>query len=258
VTYAMLKAASHSELVRKSLTHLLKARDSYGTWGSTQATILSMKALILGTGKMLGGEEQARIAIKVNGEVARKIEIEPGMSDVMQMISLQEFVKKGANILAVEAEGEAGLTYQIAASYYLPWSYIPTEEKERGPLSIIVRYDRASLSVDDVLGAEVEVSNRTSTPAFMVIVDLGIPPGFSVDETSLRRLVEKDTVEKYSKTGRQIVLYFRQIPAHSKITFSYSLKARFPIRAQTPPSTAYLYYNPETKAVAEPMEIEVK
>ena len=92
----------------------------------------------------------------------------------------------------------------------------------------------------------------------MVIVDLGIPPGFSVDEAALKRLVEKGTIEKYSKTARQITLYFRQIPAQSKITFSYSLKARFPIRAQTPQSTAYLYYNPEAKAVAKPVEIEVK
>jgi hypothetical protein len=35
------------------------------------------------------------------------------------------------------------------------------------------------------------------------------------------------------------------------LTFSYQLKAKFPVKAQTPKSTAYEYYNPSIKAVPD-------
>ena len=35
------------------------------------------------------------------------------------------------------------------------------------------------------------------------------------------------------------------------------LKAKYPIRAQTPRSVAYNYYNPEERGVAEPVEMRV-
>jgi hypothetical protein len=36
------------------------------------------------------------------------------------------------------------------------------------------------------------------------------------------------------------------------------MKARFPIRAKTPKSKVYEYYNPEVLGMAEPIEIEVQ
>lgn len=37
-----------------------------------------------------------------------------------------------------------------------------------------------------------------------------------------------------------------------------SLKAKYPIKAKTIKSAVYEYYNPEVKAVAAPVEVEVK
>ena len=51
---AMMKSTEYAERVNAALESLVKAKDGRGTWGSTSATILALKALIRG----LGGIEQ--------------------------------------------------------------------------------------------------------------------------------------------------------------------------------------------------------
>src|SRR5207249_602334 len=47
---AMLKAGGNTASVNQALTYIVKSKDASGTWGSTQATILSLKALVAGMG----------------------------------------------------------------------------------------------------------------------------------------------------------------------------------------------------------------
>jgi uncharacterized protein YfaS (alpha-2-macroglobulin family) len=93
--------------------------------------------------------------------------------------------------------------------------------------------------------------------AHMTIVDLGIPPGFEVLTDAFDRMKEKGLIERYTLTGRQIILYFSEIPSGSPIEFQYMLKAKFPVRAKTPPSSAYQYYEPEIRADAAPVSLTI-
>ncbi len=47
---AMLKSGQFPNDVNKALVYLVKSKDAGGTWGSTSATILSLKALIRAAG----------------------------------------------------------------------------------------------------------------------------------------------------------------------------------------------------------------
>jgi len=91
----------------------------------------------------------------------------------------------------------------------------------------------------------------------MVIVDLGIPPGFSVEIGDLQELVGK-RIKKYNLTARQIILYIERINYKDPLKLSYRIKAKFPIKAKTPISKVYKYYEPEVETIAEPVDIEVK
>jgi hypothetical protein len=91
----------------------------------------------------------------------------------------------------------------------------------------------------------------------MVVVDLGIPPGFTVEAGDLAELVDQNVINKFSITGRQIIVYLEKIGAGQEISFSYRLRARYPIRAQAPASSAYEYYNPDNRAEAKPVEVTV-
>jgi uncharacterized protein YfaS (alpha-2-macroglobulin family) len=91
----------------------------------------------------------------------------------------------------------------------------------------------------------------------MVIVDLGVPPGFEVLTDDLAAIVSNGAASKYELTPRQIILYLDGIDSGVPLQISYRLRAKFPIRAKTPSSEVYAYYNPEIRGVATPVELEV-
>jgi uncharacterized protein YfaS (alpha-2-macroglobulin family) len=91
----------------------------------------------------------------------------------------------------------------------------------------------------------------------MLIVDLGVPPGFTPLTADLDALAANGQIERYELTGRQIILYLTNVPSGQVYDFTYRLQARFPIRAQTPNSTVYDYYTPEQQATEAPQRIVV-
>jgi hypothetical protein len=91
----------------------------------------------------------------------------------------------------------------------------------------------------------------------MVLLDLGVPPGFVVDPTAFERMVEKGRLERFKITARQVILYFGRFRPDQTVKFSYELIAKYPIRAKTPRSIIYEYYTPDNCAVAAPVELEV-
>jgi uncharacterized protein YfaS (alpha-2-macroglobulin family) len=98
--------------------------------------------------------------------------------------------------------------------------------------------------------------------ARMVILDLGIPPGFEVLTEDLNALIavsaEQETrVERYDLTGRQIILYLDNLSSERSLRLRYRLRARFPLRAKTADYRAYDYYNHEITASQAPTEMEV-
>ena len=54
---------------------IVQQKDAFGTFHSTQATVLALKALLAGTGKPLGGETQRRIEVALDGQVFRDVVI---------------------------------------------------------------------------------------------------------------------------------------------------------------------------------------
>ncbi len=124
-------------------------------------------------------------------------------------------------------------------------------------MAIDLVYDRTALAADDVVNVTATVRNLRPVTARMVIVDLGLPPGFTLMPQKLDKLVEDKTIEKYSTTGRQIIIYLREVRPGQPIMIEYQLRAKYPLRAQAPVSTVYEYYNPQIRSTTAPMDLVV-
>ncbi len=114
------------------------------------------------------------------------------------------------------------------------------------------------MSKDDIIVSQVKAINKSDMNLQMVIIDLGIPPGFEVIESDLADLVTKKVFQKYHLTPRQIIIYFDKFPAAQKIEFTYHLKAKFPLKAKSNYSRIYDYYNQDRMGLAKPVVFEVK
>jgi uncharacterized protein YfaS (alpha-2-macroglobulin family) len=98
----------------------------------------------------------------------------------------------------------------------------------------------------------------------MVMVELGIPPGFELLSEDLDTFREKSArqksgrLEKFSLTPTQAILYFDSIAPGGGFALKFRLRAKYPIRARTFASRVYEYYAPEVSSLARPVQIEVR
>jgi hypothetical protein len=99
--------------------------------------------------------------------------------------------------------------------------------------------------------------------AKMVMVDLGIPPGFDLMSEDLQDFEEKSAgkatgrLEKFSLTGTQAILYFNALGPRETVELKFRLRAKYPIRAKSFESRVYEYYDPAVTASARPVQLEV-
>ncbi|MFH1613405.1 MAG: MG2 domain-containing protein [bacterium] len=254
ITYALLKSQKYPETINKALAFLIQEKDSNGTWYSTQATVLVLKSLILS----LEGSKQninAKIKILANNQEVTNFDINSENSNILRLVSLKKYVKKGDNQIKITFTGQGSTFYQIVNKFYLPWE-IKKETKEI--IKIDLKYDKTTLIKDDIITCQIEIKNMIHGIAKMIIADLGIPPAFTILSEDLTKLVQNKVFNKFNLTDRQIIIYIEELNNTKPIIFSYRLKAKYPIKAKTPKSKIYKYYEPEIENIVEPIEIEVK
>lgn len=258
---ALIKSGSSPNLVVKALKYLNDKKDSFGNWHSTQATILSLKALLLSQQKSSGKDTTGTIAVSINGQKITDLVITEDNNDVMQQLDLKPYTKVGNNKLDFQFAGKGSMMYQIVGRYYKPWQSRLEPIQTIEPLSIDIKYDRTRLAKEDIATATVTVRNNTTKTAEMIIVDLGIPPGFEVFSEDFQELIPLQAnrkfgnLTKFSVTAKQVILYLDGLSAKQTMTFNYRLRAKYPIKTKTFASTVYQYYNPEVKATSKPVEI---
>ena len=193
--------------------------------------------------------------IQVTSTVGGAWEITPQDSDVVRQVNLKDFVQPGANDVQIQWQGQGRALYQMVHRYYIPWG---PEPQGKQPLKIAVDYDRTELARNDSVKCQVTVRNQQRGAARMVLVDLGIPPGFRPEINDLEDLVERGQISKYNVTAQQVIVYLDQLKPGAAKQFAYHLTATMPLKAKTPRSQVYLYYNPDIRATAPPVEMAVR
>jgi uncharacterized protein YfaS (alpha-2-macroglobulin family) len=256
---ALLKWGGASGTARKAMSYIAAKKDASGAWGTTQATIMALRALLLATEKG-AADVRGTLEVVLNGKTAEKLALTPENNDLLHQFVFKDVDAKGGNTVEIRFAGKGGLAYQVVGQYFLPWDKKPENE----PLSIDVAYDRTHLSQDDIATATASIKNNLPKAANMVMVDLGIPPGFDLLSEDLQAYHEKSAgqksgrLEKFSLTATQAILYFDSFAPGDTVTLKFRLRAKYPIRARTFRSRVYEYYDPEVSSVARPVQLEVK
>ncbi len=252
---AFIRSGRELGAVSKAITYLVKNKDAYGTWQSTQATIQALRAMLMAE-RGATARTNATVNVIFDNESISKLRVDENNSDVLQLVDLKDHTHEGENTVNLKFEGEGALLYQVIGRYYMPYpeKVLPIRKE---PMTIKVEYDRTQLAAEDVINVAATVANNRPGRAKMVIVDLGLPPGFTLIPDKLNRLVEDKVIEKYSTTGRQIIVYLREVAHGKPIEIQYQLLAKYPLKAKTPKSVAYEYYNPEVRVEARPIQLVV-
>jgi len=82
---------------KQALTWISTRKFADGTLGSTQATILAMRALLEASATSLGQEFDSTVTVLLNGNPAGTFHLTKENSDVMRQIELTGFLSPGEN-----------------------------------------------------------------------------------------------------------------------------------------------------------------
>jgi uncharacterized protein YfaS (alpha-2-macroglobulin family) len=262
-TQALLKWGQASEVARKALAYLSAHKQASGNWGTTQATIMALRALLLST-ELSAADVRGLMAVKVDGKEVETLKLTEENNDLLHQFVLKGIDAQKAHAVELTFDGTGGLAYQVVGRFFTPWTEEHENEHEHGALTIDVAYDRAKLAQSDVATAMATVRNNLPEFAKMVMVDLGIPPGFDLLSEDLQGVQEKTArdasgrLEKFSQTATQAILYFNGLAPGQTVSLKFRLRAKYPIRAKTFESRVYEYYDPVVSATAQPVELEVR
>jgi uncharacterized protein YfaS (alpha-2-macroglobulin family) len=236
---AFLKTHSDPASVRGGLAWIAEQRKT-GHWGSTQATILALKALMEGTG-VANSDNRRVVEIALDGQVIDKLEIPADQAEVMKQVDLSARLKPGPQKLTLRETSGSAPSYQVEFRYHVPGS---KPAAPPSPLAIELTYDRDRLRAGESLRATAKVTNQQPQLAPMVMLDLPIPPGFAVETDDLEKLVNDRRIDRYQLTPRQIIVYLRSLEPNMSLTLTYRLRSGVAAALTLPPGRVYEYYNP--------------
>ena len=155
----------------------------------------------------------------------------------------------------MRAHDPGKVSYNLVAQHNVPWA--SNTGTPGGPLSISVSYDKTSLALDETATATVVVKNNTASLQNMILVTLGLPPGFQVATEDLDAYKTSKVLSAYEITGKQLMLYLSALPASGSQTFKYRLQATMPVTASDGAAEVYLYYQPKQRSAAAAVTSQV-
>ncbi len=259
-------AAGADDLVNRGLLFLLRQKDRFGVWYSTQATVNVLDALVtlLEKREPASAGASSTAEIVVNDKRVASVEMPPAhkLSNPITM-DLSPFLSIGSNRIQIRrAAGSAQATAQVVATHYEPWPAVtaPTNagQASAGALRLRVSFDKTEAKIGDEIKCAVEAERVGFRGYGMMLAEIGLPPGADVDRASLERAVKESDwgVDQYDVLPDRLIVYLW--PQAGGTRFQFEFRPRFGVAAQTAPSVVYDYYNPEARAVVAPTRFIVK
>ncbi|WP_437972064.1 MG2 domain-containing protein [Sorangium sp. So ce260] len=252
--HALLSAGAHRSSADGGVKFLTQSKDPNGNFGSTQATIWSLRTLLLAASKGTEGATGS-LTVAVDGEPTGTVSLREDQADVMTTVDLTHLATTGAHEVTLAFEGAGKLSYNLVSRHNLPWSAVPSDGG--GPLAVSVSYDKTELYVNDIVTASLNVRNTTSSAQSMVLVTVGLPPGFQLLTEDLQQYIAAGQLSKFEVTGKQLILYVKEIPAGGAADFDYRLQATMPVRAEDGGAEVHPYYQPEQRSFSEAQVLQV-
>lgn len=228
-------------LMANLVTKIMSKKSYYG-YGSTQATVLALQAIV--TYYQVAG------AINANAKMEIRLNNKPAATGKNMITD----IKEGANTFSVRyASDKETIPYNMEVSYY---TFQPPTSPE-AELQLDTRLNTTKTKVGETVRMDITVKNIRSILQPMVIAKIGIPAGLTAQSWQLKEIMEKNHVAFYETFDNYLVLYWMGFGKEETKTISLDLKAEVPGTYKAKAGNTYLYYTPEFKFWEEGKEITI-
>jgi hypothetical protein len=246
--------------IQRGVTWIGKQRGAFGGYGSTQSTILALKALIAYTKENQSdteaGELELRLFVGNRPEpVAVRIFKASALEPIVVELPDEDFLVPGENRLRVEC------TAKNALPFTLSWSYMavtPANDKSC-PVRLTAMLSASKAAEGESLRVTANLENVSGQDQGMAVAIVGLPGGCMLpgDLQELRNLVRAGTVDAFEIRGREVVFYWRGLGKGASREVNFTVICQVPGAYRGPASRGYLYYDADQRWWSQPLAVEI-
>ncbi|MEM6471418.1 MAG: MG2 domain-containing protein [Planctomycetota bacterium] len=236
----------------------LRSRRLDGGFGSTQGTVLALKAMVKASSRPI--KRAWELDFLVSGRRVHQMKVKRENDGKSFKTSLpQPFVDavmNGKEVEIVSAGGEPlAFTMTVEGRTLQPQSSMDCAVGLA--VALPKKTDQSGMRLGDSVGVEVMLENRTDEGLPMTLARIGLPGGLEPVIESLEDLRDSGQIDFYERRGREVSLYWRTLaPAETK-KLAIRCVGEYGGSFTGPASCAYLYYTAESKDWSEPISIEI-
>lgn len=246
------------ELISKGTLFLLKNKDRYGVWYSTQTTINVLDAFLVSLAQNPPTGNQ-NLQISLNGANLQNITVSADRIEPI-VLNLDDKLNAASNRIEIKSSDNSSVMSQVVAAHYVDWKNADFSSQTANQ-SRALKLDYSCSNQNAKILEEINCNVGAERIGFqgygMLLAEIGIPPGADVSRESLQEAMKSDwSLSRYDVLPDRIVLYMWAKAGGTK--FNFKFKQRYGINAQTPASVVYDYYNEEAKATIAPLLFNVK
>jgi uncharacterized membrane protein YgcG len=253
------RPADFTEPVRKGADWIGKQRGAFGGYGSTQSTILALKALIAYTRDNKKTATAGELRLYVNGR-AEPVAVKAFPAGTQETLVVEladdKLLEPGENKVRVEITGGNIFPHTLS------WSYmaLTPANKDACPVRLTTKMANTKAKEGQALTVTATLENTSGKEQGMAVAIIGLPGGCSlpVDLQELRNLVKAGKIDAFEVKGRELVLYWRGLAKDARHEVNVNVICQVPGQYRGPASRAYLYYNADERWWVEPLGVEIK
>ncbi len=240
---AWLRNPNYIQNVEKAIKYLAEVCKG-GRFGSTQSTILALRAIVAYDKANVNPKTQGSLKLIVDGKlIGDPVVFTKNMQGSIELASISRFLTVGKHKIQVVMEGGSSMPYSITADY----NTLTPNSSQQCKLHLEVALADSEIVEGLATEANLTVTNKTGETVPTPTAVIGIPAGLEVRHDQLKELVAAGKVAAYEVIGREVVLYWLGMEAEQRVDLSISLIAAVPGTYTGPASRAYLYYTDEHK-----------
>jgi hypothetical protein len=252
-TLAWLRDDRYVHNVEKSI-HFLAGSCKAGRYGSTQSTVLALRAIITYDKANARARSAGAVRVLVDGkQVGAAVEFGPNSKEAIALPDIAEQLSQGEHNIRLIMDNGNTLPYSIAINY----NAITPASSKSCSLDMAVKLSGNELTEGDAAQIDVTVSNKTDAAVPMSVVVIGLPGGLEPRHDQLKELVKKEKIDFYEVRGNEVVLYWRGLAANAKLEVPISVIAAVPGTYRGAASRAYLYYSDEHKKWVDGLTVKI-
>lgn len=251
---AWLKLPAFAGQANRAIEWIIKSRQGSGGFGSTQATILALKALVEHSKANRGEIAAGKLIIRRDDLQIGEHAFEAGSQETIVVDGLEASLRPGRNQLTLNLTGENKMPYALDVAFRT----LKPASDENCPLRLTTKLDKEKVKAGETVALRAELTNTSQQDGQpMTIAILGLPAGLEVRPDQLEELKKAKTIDYYETRAREVICYWRSLAPQKKVAMKLGLVAAVPGKYTGPASRTYLYYTSEQKQWVDPLRVEI-